>query len=131
VFRVALSSQYAVFAPLHPDGDQAILVDTAHRSPTFGQVVARITLALLSEGPSPDGLPWEGKNGRSTAITPDGRWAFVSHDGDGLISVIHTGLRRVVHTLRTPTDLAGTFTGGGSYMVTVQEGMLVTDFVGR
>jgi hypothetical protein len=131
VFRFALSSRYAVFAPLHPDGDQAILVDTAHGSPTFGQVVVRIPLAPLSAGPSPDGLPWEGQNGRATAITPDGRWAFVSHDGDGLISVIHTGLRRVVHTLRTPTDLAGTFTGGGSYMVTVQEGMPVTDFVGR
>jgi len=131
VFRFALSSRYAVFAPLHPDGDQAILVDTAHGSPTFGQVVVRIALAPLSEGPSTDGLPWEGKNGRSTAITPDGRWAFVSHDGDGLISVIHTGLRRVVHTLRTPTELAGTFTGGGSYMVTVQEGVPVTDFVGR
>jgi hypothetical protein len=131
VFRFTLSSRYAVFTQLHPDGDQAILVDTAQGSPIFGQVVVRIPLMPLSEGPSADGLPWEGKNGRSTAITPDGRWAFVSHDGDGLISVIHTGLRRVVHSLRTPTKLAGTFTGGGSYMVTVQEGMPVTDFVGR
>jgi hypothetical protein len=47
------------------------------------------------------------------------------------MSVIHTGLRRVVHTPRTPTDLAGTFTGGGASMVTIQEGMPVTDFVGR
>jgi hypothetical protein len=47
------------------------------------------------------------------------------------MSVIHPGLRRAVHTLRTPTDLAGTFTGGGSYSVKIQEGLPVTDFVGR
>jgi DNA-binding beta-propeller fold protein YncE len=125
VFRFALSEPYALLFNVHPDGDHAFLLDVNPASATFHQVVAEIALAPLGNAPRPGVSPWDAES-RRAAITPDGRWGFVSHGGDGLISVIDTEARAVVRTLETPTPLAG-----GGYLVAVQPGMSATDTVGR
>ena len=123
--KFQLSQRYALFANVSAEGDFAILLDVRPESPTFQQVVARIPLPKLAAGPVP-GQPIAGKEARASAITPDGRWAFVSHGGEGKVSVIDTDARAVVRTLDTPTSLAG-----GGYMVAGQRGVKPVDTCAR
>ena len=51
--RFQLSPPYAFFANMTADGDFGILVDTDPASPTVHEVVARIPLATLADGPKP------------------------------------------------------------------------------
>ena len=90
-------------------------------SATFQQLVAVVPLLPLRHGPVA-GEPTTGTEMRTGTITPDGRWAFVSHGGDGVISVIHTAAPRVTALLRLPTPLQG-----GGYLVAVQPGAPVLD----
>jgi DNA-binding beta-propeller fold protein YncE len=90
-------------------------------SPTFQQVVARIPLEKLTNGPVA-GQPVTGKETRSVGITPDGQWAFVSHGGDGRVSVIDTAAKRVARTLELPTPMKG-----GGYLAAVQLGARLVD----
>jgi hypothetical protein len=119
--RFQLSEPLAIFSNVHPDGDAALLLDIQPSSPTFQQVVARIPLERLTNGPVAD-QPVAGKEGRSVAITPDGAWAFVSHGGDGRISVIETAAKRVAQTIELPSPLKG-----GGYMAAVQIGSRLVD----
>ena len=119
--RFQLSEPYALFSNVHPDGDAALLLDVRPTSPTFQQVVARIPLEKLTNGPVA-GQSVTGKEARSVAIAPDGAWAFVSHGGDGRISAIDTATRSVVRTIELPTPMKG-----GGYMVAVQVGSPVID----
>lgn len=125
VFRFGLSEPYALFFNVHPEGDFAYLVDVDSASETFHEVVAEIPLAPLTNAPQPDTSPWEAEARRAT-ITPDGRWGFVSHGGDGLVSVIDTEAREVVRTLTVPTPLSG-----GGYLLAVGPDTPFTDTVGR
>jgi DNA-binding beta-propeller fold protein YncE len=125
VGRFSRSRPYALFWNIHPDGDHAYLLDIDPSSPTFQQMVMSVPLTPLSHGPVA-GEPTTGKEARTGTITPDGRWAFVSHGGDGVISVIATAARRVTTMLSLPTPLSG-----GGYLVAVQLGMPLLDMHAR
>jgi len=116
VSKYHLSRPYAFFANVSGDGDFGILVDTDASSPTFQQVVARIPLTSLANGPR-KGVSSDGTEKRISAITPDGHWAFVSHGGEGKVSVINTDTKAVVGTINTPSSLKG-----GGYLIAVQPG---------
>jgi YVTN family beta-propeller protein len=122
VSKFQLSQKLALFANVSETGaSQAILVDVVASSPTFQQVVARVPLTALSNGPVV-GQSTTGKQALGSAITPDGKWAFVSHGGDGKISVIDTTTRSVVRVIETPTTLHG-----GGYMFAFQRGVAPVD----
>jgi hypothetical protein len=121
VGRFQLSETYAIFSNVHPDGDAALLLDVSPSSSTFQQVVARIPLEKLTNGPVA-GQPVTGREARSVGMTPDGQWAFVSHGGDGRISVIETAGKRVARTLELPTPMKG-----GGYLAAVQLGARLVD----
>lgn len=123
--RAGLSESYAFFYSVHPDGDEAILFDVDDSSATFQQIVARIPLPSLASGPVP-GESASGRNVRGGSITPDGRWAFVSHGGEGKISVIDTAERVITSEVTPPTPLAG-----GGYLIAWQPGAPLVDLLGR
>lgn len=119
--KFQLSERYALLANITAEGDYAILVDVAASSETFHEVAARVPLAALTNGPVA-GQTTAGKETRASAITPDGKWAFVSHGGDARISVIDTESKRVSGTITTPTPLSG-----GGYLFAVQPGTMPVD----
>ncbi|MFN8524221.1 MAG: hypothetical protein U0821_14065 [Chloroflexota bacterium] len=123
--RFALSQSYALIPNLAADGDSALLVDVLDGSPSFQQMIGRVPLAKLSDGPVA-GEPTRGKQSRAATITPDGRWGFVSHGGDGKISVIDTAERRVASTIDVPSTMAG-----GGYLYAVQPGSRPADLALR
>jgi hypothetical protein len=125
VYRFGFSDRYALFFNVHPDGDNAHLIDTDPASAAFGAVVASIPLDPMTNGPKAGQSPWEAE-GRIAAVTPDGGLGFVTHGGDGLISVIDTDAQTVITKLETPTPLQG-----GGNMIAVQTGMPFTDTVAR
>jgi YVTN family beta-propeller protein len=57
--------------------------------------------------------------------TPDGRYAFVTHGGDGKVSVVDTE-RLSVQQVRVPTALRG-----GGYITAVQKGAEPVDLMAR
>ena len=114
--KFQLSRRYALFANITADADYAILVDVEPGSSTLHQTVAKIELPRLLNGPVA-GQPTTGKEGRASAITPDGKWAFVSHGGEGKISVIDTAKKAVVSTVETSSPLTG-----GGYLFAYQPG---------
>jgi hypothetical protein len=119
--RFALSVPYAVFANIHPEGDFVHLVDVDPKSAKFQQVVGRVKLDPLANGPVA-GKTAAGTESRAVAVTPDGKWAFASHGGDGLISVIDTKQQQVVQKLKVETPLKG-----GGYLIAVQPGAPLVD----
>lgn len=125
VYRFALSDPYALFFSMHPDGDNAHLLDVDPASPTFGTVVAVIPLDPLANGPTAGESPWESES-RIAAITPDGATGFVSRGGEGQITVIDTAERTVSGTIEVPTPLTG-----GGYMTVVTPDMPFADTIGR
>jgi DNA-binding beta-propeller fold protein YncE len=125
VGRAGVSARFAVYASIHPDGDHAHLVDVDPASPTFRQVAARVPLPKLANGPVA-GSPTAGRESRHSAITPDGRLAFVTQGGEGKVHVIDTARKEIVRTVETPTPLRG-----GGYIVGVQPGVAFSDFSAR
>jgi len=125
VGRGGVSATLAAYANIGGEGDVLHLVDIAPASPAFGQVVASVPLDKLKDGPV-SGEPAKGKEGRYAGITPDGRFAFATHGGEGKISVVDVEKRAVAQTISTPTPLKG-----GGYLVAVQPGAPVEDKAGR
>lgn len=123
--KFQLSRTYALFSNVTGEGDYVHLFDVSRGSPSFQQVVAKIELEPLASGPIA-GQPVEGAEARASAITPDGCWGFVSHGGEGFISVIDTQRKAVLRTIHTPTPLRG-----GGYLVAVQPGVTPTDTTAR
>jgi hypothetical protein len=124
---MALSSRYALYARLHPDGDETILVDTDPASATFAQNVARIALPAANDAPVAGVAPWDSAGRRMTdASLADGVWGFVSSGGDGVVHVIDTAAQQIVGQIATPTTL-----DGDGYLLVVQAGQLLSDNVGR
>lgn len=125
----------ALYAVTHPTGDTAYLIDANPQSPTFRQLLATIPLAPLRNNPNtPERDPFSpGFQTRRVALTPDGRWGFVSHGGDGFVSVIDTTTKTVVQTLTLPTllgDEEALFHGGGR-LIAVQPGSTLGDTISR
>lgn len=125
VGRGGVSATFAVYASVHPEGDHANLIDVDPASPGFRQVAARVVLPRLAGGPVPD-QPVAGKEARHAAITPDGRFAFVSQGGEGKVHVIDTAARRLAAALEVPTPLRG-----GGYIVAIEPGRVTADFSAR
>jgi hypothetical protein len=123
--KFQLSKSLALFANVTADTDYAILVDVDSASPSFQEKVAQIELTRLAGGPIA-GQPIGGKQARASAITPNGKWAFVSHGGEGRISVIDTGRKELVGAIETDTDLSG-----GGYLLAVQPGTRPVDTCAR
>lgn len=123
--RWGLSVPYAFAYSIHPEGDEAILIDVDSASSDYLQEALRVDLPPLASGPVA-GEAATGKNARGGVITPDGRWAFVSNGGEGTISVIDTSTGTVTATLSTPTALAG-----GGYLVAWQPDAPLIDLIAR
>lgn len=120
VGRGGVSARFAAYASVHPDGDHLHLVDLDPASPGFRQA-ARVALPKLAAGPVA-GEPAAGREGRHSAITPDGRLAFVSQGGEGRVHVVDAAARAVARVIETPTPLRG-----GGYLLAVQPGMAGVD----
>jgi hypothetical protein len=123
--KFQLSKRFALFANVTADADYALLVDVDADSPSFQEKVAQIELEPLREGPIA-GEPTSGKQARASAITPDGKWAFVSHGGEGTVSVIDTARKQVVETLEIGSALSG-----GGYLLAIQPGTRPVDTCAR
>jgi hypothetical protein len=129
------SPHVALYALTHPDGDTAFLLDANSSSSTFGQILAILPLDPLQNNPNtPERSPFDpGFQTRNAALSPDGQWGFVTHGGDGLISVIDIRERKIVRTLEVPSplgDLEASFSGGGR-LIAVQAGKRSGDTIGR
>jgi hypothetical protein len=126
VYRLADSPRYALFVQYHPDGDFVHVMDTDAASPSFQTIMAKVPLDRMSKAPGADGSPWESSAFRIAGMAPNGRWGFVSHGGDGLISVIDLEMKTVVSKLTTPTKL-----NGGGYLIAIEPGIKNADTIGR
>ena len=123
--RFQLSTKYAMFVNLHPGGDHAYFFDVDPKSPGFQKIAAKVKLDPLANPPVA-GKPATGTETRGAALTPDGKWGFVSHGGEGLISVVDTSKQQVVNKVKVPTALKG-----GGYLIAVQHGAPLIDLIGR
>lgn len=127
VYRLADSSKFALFVQYHPDGDFAHLLDTNPESPTFQTFVGKIPLEGMTHAPTGEGAdPWSSVAFRLAGMVPSGRWGFVSHGGDGKVSVIDTEQMKVVGQVELPTDL-----NYGGYLLGVEAGTTLRDTIGR
>jgi DNA-binding beta-propeller fold protein YncE len=130
VYRLGIGDGYALFFTQVPQedpvGDQAHLLDIDPASETYGQIVASIPLPALSgQGTSATSI-WEAGELRIAAMTPDGSLGFVTHGGDGVISVIDTEAGEIVDTIEVPTPLAG-----GGYLVVAGTSNELSDNIGK
>jgi len=71
------------------------------------------------------GQPTAGRERRFVAVTPNGRWAFASHGGDGKVSLVDTG-NHSIREFAVPTPLRG-----GGYLVGINLSFFPTDLMGR
>lgn len=125
ITRFGLSRRYAAFVTQQPDQDVVSLVDVRSTSTTRDQVVKRVTLPRLVNGPVP-GVTWRGTQTRSLAITPSGDRVFVSAGGQGTIDEIDSTTGHVVRTLTAASPL-----DAGGYLTVVRKGTPLTDLMGR
>jgi hypothetical protein len=122
--RFALSQAFAVFVTVHPYSDELHLLDVRPKSKTYLKRIGTVDLEPLSNGPIA-GQPTTGREARFVAVTPDGRYAFATHGGDGKISVIDTATL-VITQVVVPTALRG-----GGYITAVQPDAPVVDLLAR
>jgi len=90
-----VSETYAVepvIRPLAPNGkDQLKIIDIRPRSPTYLQIVRSVDLTQMTHGPVRGVAPtFPAYERRFAAITPGGRYAFVSRGGDAKIDMVDT-----------------------------------------
>ncbi|HEY8945775.1 MAG TPA: hypothetical protein VIM73_16005 [Polyangiaceae bacterium] len=127
VYRLADSAKYAMFVQYHPDGDYAFFLDADPSSDTFQEMVGKVALETLSLAPTgEDADPWSSVAFRIAGMVPSGRYGFVTHGGDGKISVIDTASMEVTAQIELPTPL-----DYGGYLVGIEAGAVVRDTIGR
>ena len=116
-----------VIRPLTAGGkDQLRIIDVRPTSPTYLQIVRTVELAQLTKGPVAGVAPtFPTYERRFTAITPDGRHAFVSRGGDGKVDAIDTGTGQVT-TIDVPTGIIG-----GGHITAFQVGFKPVELSGR
>lgn len=123
--RLALSRRYAAVSTIHPDGDALTLLDSDRSSPTYRRIVGTVALPSADGGPVA-GTPAAGTQGHFVTLNASGSRAYVSNGGDGEITVVATGRRRVVDRIDTPTPLKG-----GGYLTVVKAGTPLNDLIAR
>lgn len=103
--RFGLSKTLGAFTVQRPeaDGDLLRLLDVNPSSQKYLQFVGDVTLPHLAAGPV-EGVNPAGTQRRSTAVTPDGKFAFATFGGEGKIAVVDTASLQVT-TLTVPTAL--------------------------
>jgi hypothetical protein len=126
VYRLGVCETLAAFTQYAPQGDALHLLDARQGSPTFQQLIAKIPLERMSQAPGVDGDVWSSEAFRITALSSDCAHAFVTHGGDGKISIIDTASARVERILETPTRLAH-----GGYLISMRRGQALVDTIGR
>ena len=122
------SSRFLAYILVHPKGDvredELKLIDVRPKSPRYLRVARTAQLEQMTNGPIA-GVPTEGKEQRFGAITPDGRYAFATHGGDGKVSMVNTSTMRVTQ-FPAPTALRG-----GGYATAFELGFKPVDLMGR
>ncbi|MGH3695268.1 MAG: hypothetical protein ACRDRX_15000 [Pseudonocardiaceae bacterium] len=95
-------------------------------SPTYLQIVRTVDLDQMINGPVDGVAPtYPTYERRFSAITPDGRYAFVTRGGDGKIDMVNTATGAV-----TSVDVPSSLTGGG-HITAFQVGRIPWDLSGR
>lgn len=125
-----VSQTYAVepiIRPKVPGGkDQLQIIDVRPNSPTYLQIVRTVDLEQMTKGPVDGVAPtYPTYERRFAAITPDGRYAFVTRGGDGKIDMVDTSTGAVT-TVDVPTSLTG-----GAHITGFQVGLRPWDLSGR
>lgn len=126
VYRFGLAEGLALFSVMGAAGDEAVLLDLDPASDTFGTMVQRIPLAPMSGGPRPDEPIYEINQYRAVTVSPDGTLGFVTHGGDGVITVLDPGTGDITGSIETPTDL-----DGGGYLCVFGTPESFTDTIAR
>lgn len=121
VFRFGLSEASALFYRMGGEGDEAIQVDIVS-----GEIIQRISLPAMSNGPQVGESIWEANQFRAVAMTPDGSLGFVSSGGDGAVIVLDLNAGIVLDTYE-----AGSPLDGGGYLATFGSDADFTDLIGR
>jgi len=116
-----------VIRPLAPNGkDQLKIIDIRPRSPTYLQIVRSVDLTQMTHGPVRGVAPtFPAYERRFAAITPGGRYAFVSRGGDAKIDMVDTSSGAI-----TEVDVPSSLSGGG-YITAFQIGFTPFDLSGR
>jgi hypothetical protein len=122
--RFASSKRFAVFSLVHPDGDRLRLLDVRPSSASYLEFVGDAPLTAMTNGPVA-GQPLDGRERRFVGATPDGRFAFVTHGGDGIVSMVNTATLEVTE-FAVPTALVG-----GGYVAGFTRGVKLVDLLGR
>lgn len=124
-----VSTKYAVepvIRPLTPGGhDELKIIDIRPDAPTYGSV-RTVALEQMTHGPVAGVAPtYPTYERRFAAITPDGRYAFVTRGGDSKIDMVRTANGHVT-TIDAPTSLTG-----GGHITALQIGFEPFDLSGR
>lgn len=122
--RFSSSNRFAVFSLVHPDGDRLRLLDVRSSSASYLEFIGDAPLTAMTNGPVA-GQPLAGKERRFVGATPDGHFAFVTHGGDGVVSMVNTATLEVTE-FTVPTALSG-----GGYVAGFRRGVKPVDLMGR
>ena len=125
-----VSETYAVepvIRPLAKNGnDQLKIIDIQPGSRTYLQIVRSVDLMQMTHGPVRGVAPtFPGYERRFAAITPDGRYAFVSRGGDARIDMVDTSSGAITE-VEVPSALSG-----GGHIDAFQIGFTPFDLSGR
>lgn len=126
VYRLGTCERLAAFTQYAPEGDSLHLLDADIASPTFQTITASVPLERLSLAPAAGEDVWASDAFRITALSSDCKYGFVTHGGNGKVSVVDTASSRVVRLLELPTPLVA-----GGYLVSMRSGQPLVDTIGR
>ena len=125
-----VSTKYAVEPVIRPrrarGRDLLKIIDVRPDSPTYLTVVRTVKLAQMTNGPVAGIAPtYPTYERRFAAITPDGRYAFVTRGGDAKVDMVDTKSGAVT-TVAVPSSLTG-----GGHATALQVGFEPFDLSGR
>jgi hypothetical protein len=126
VYRLGTCASMAAFTQYHPDGDFLHVLDASGASLAEKTVSVKVPLDRMTGAPDATGDVWASDAFRITAMSPDCAYTFVTHGGDGVVSVVDTRAGKVVRKLEVGTPLKG-----GGYLLPVKVGAPLVDTIGR
>jgi len=125
-----VSATFAVEPVIRPRAagasDELKIIDLRPSSPGYRKAVRTIKLEQMSKGPVAGVAPtFPDYERRFAAITPNGRYAFVSRGGDGIVDMVTMATGKVTE-VKVPTSLSG-----GGHIDAFQIGARPWDLSGR